>query len=180
MEQQALYLRLFEICEQMRFDAKQHHAAKPATAKTDLPPCATSKTDANGGAPHHPRDPLKMPPSARGVLRVLLQQSPLNQRTIAGILHLTAPAVSEAVKKLEGRGLLTRVHGEFNNEYRLALTEQGKDIARQMDEKAKRDAAKLFCNFTQDELDTLAQLLEKMGENATAPKCQTPTEPSAH
>ncbi len=176
MEKQALLIRFFEICEAVRLNgrAKPHHArgnAHPAHGKQQMPEGSTcpqaqmqADADINAGQ-HHPKDALKMPPSARGVLRLLQQEETLNQRTIAKTLHLTAPAVSDAVKKLEQRGLLTRVHGALNNEYHLTLTEKGRDIAAQVSEKERLHAEKLFSNFTQEELDTLHMLMEKLYQN---------------
>ncbi len=164
MEQQAMLNRFFEICEGVRLDAKPaHHKGKHHRH-------ADAQGDGQTGAaqpPRPPKDELKMPPCARGILRLLLTEESLNQRTLAKAMRVTAPAVSDAVKKLEQRALIGRTHGELNNEYMITLTEKGRDIAEKVSEKERKHAEKLFCDFTAEELETLHVLMEKMYHNAT-------------
>ncbi|MFI3168525.1 MAG: MarR family transcriptional regulator [Faecalibacterium sp.] len=160
MEKQALFNRFFEVSESVRLDAKPRHQDNTHRHRAHA-----GQGDAAAPA-RPPRDPLKMPPSARGVLRLLLQEGQLNQRSIALAMHITAPAVSDAVKKLEERGLITRAHGEINNEYILTLTAQGQDIATRLEEKVRLHAEKLFEGFTEEELRSLHVLVEKMYQNA--------------
>lgn len=188
MEKQALMNRFFEVSEGVRLNpragrggaqgANQH---RPQPMGSPLPTegnptvqaaagdCAAAAACASNPSPNlhprHPKDPHRMPPSARGVLRLLLQEEHVNQRSLAKALQITAPAVSDAVKKLEQRGMLRRTHGELNNEYILTLTDEGRTVAQQLDEKVRCHAETLFDGFTQEELDTLHALLEKMYHN---------------
>ncbi len=155
MEKQALMNRFFEVSEGVHLNPKVGRGSAQRAEHRHH----------DAGAPRHPKDPHRMPPSARGVLRLLLQEERLNQRSLAKALQITAPAVSDAVKKLEQRGMLNRTHGELNNEYILTLTEEGRTVAQQLNEKVRRHAETLFDGFTQEELDTLHTLLEKMYHN---------------
>lgn len=109
-----------------------------------------------------------MSPIARDVLCLLLKEGNLNQRTIAKIMKVTGQAVSELMKKLECKELITRKQGEWNNENIISLTPKGLETATQLQDKIQEMAECRFTNFTEEEMNNLFALLEKIENNAQA------------
>ncbi len=117
------------------------------------------------GCKQKPDDGIHMPPSARKLLCVLLREGSLNQRNIANMTNVTAQAVSEMIKKLEHKELIQKESGEINNENIISLTEKGMEIANKLEAQAQEYAEKLFAGFTEEEMKSLHNLIEKLYEN---------------
>lgn len=114
--------------------------------------------------PHGERGPHKLSPVAQSALCLLSEKGSLNQRTIAKSLNVTGQAVSELVKKLAMHELIRKELGELNNENIITLTEKGAEKAQEINQKLQTMATELFVSFTQEEIDTLFNLLEKINE----------------
>ncbi|MFI3200615.1 MAG: winged helix-turn-helix transcriptional regulator [Eubacteriales bacterium] len=104
----------------------------------------------------------KLSASAKSILRLLLLEETVNQRTIAKTLHISSQAVSETIKKLELYGLVTKSSGTINNENFIMLTKLGEKMAIQLEERIKNHANEVFREFTKKEIEDLYVLLDKI------------------
>ncbi|MFI3116284.1 MAG: winged helix-turn-helix transcriptional regulator [Clostridia bacterium] len=104
----------------------------------------------------------KMSPVAENILILLYREGSMNQRKIAQRTNVTGQAVSELMKKFCEHGLIIRESGDLNNENIISLTEKGLEYGKKCEEKISKLADRLFRNFTEEDLDNLAVLLDKM------------------
>lgn len=86
----------------------------------------------------------------------------MNQRTIAKKMNVTGQAVSELMKKFQEKGLILRESGEQNNENIISLTPLGRERGEELQRRHRKLAQTLFQNFTSEERENFAYLLEKM------------------
>lgn len=107
----------------------------------------------------------KMSPVTQNILQLLLKEKSLNQSNIAKMINVTSQAVSETIKKLEKRELIIKTQGELNNEKIISLTEKGVEHAENLEQKLIQKANGLFENFSENELETLYDLIEKIKIN---------------
>lgn len=114
---------------------------------------------------HKPPREERLHPSGKKLLCILLQEEKLNQRNIAGMMNISAQAVSDLVKKMEHREFILKEQGEINNENMISLTEKGREVAQQADAEIKEHAEKLFQGFSEEEMETLQELVEKLRAN---------------
>ncbi|MFI3177354.1 MAG: winged helix-turn-helix transcriptional regulator [Eubacteriales bacterium] len=124
-----------------------------------------------GGCEHkgrEPRGPHKLSPVAQNILCILLEEESMNQRTIAQLSKVSGQAVSEHMKKLEERELIVRTQGEINNENRISLTEKGRERALKVRQRTEEIAEVLLKDFTNEELEMLSNLLDKIQGNQEA------------
>lgn len=100
--------------------------------------------------------------SGRNILGILLNTTHVNQRTVASMMNISAQAVSENMKKLEQGGYIIRKEGMLNNENLIVLTEEGREIAVELDGRIRSHAEAVLANMTDTEVEVLYQLLDKM------------------
>ncbi len=98
----------------------------------------------------------------QNALYLLAEKGSLNQRNMANSLHVTGQAVSELLKKLEERELITKESGELNNENIISLTPKGAEIAKKVHDTMQGMSEEFFADFSQEEMETLYQLLLKV------------------
>lgn len=108
---------------------------------------------------------IKIPHSGKNLLRVLLKNGSLNQRSIAKLMEISSQAVSESVKKLEQNELIIKTCGQQNNENIIELTEKGREIAIKLDKGIKKHAESLFAKLTEEETEQFYQILKKLLED---------------
>ncbi|MFI3209625.1 MAG: MarR family transcriptional regulator [Peptostreptococcaceae bacterium] len=104
----------------------------------------------------------KMSSATKNILCYLLTNEDINQQTLAKIMNISPQATSEIIKRLEGKGLILKTSGEYKNENIINLTEEGREVADHVDKKIKEDAKNIFKDFTEEELDLLSKLIEKL------------------
>lgn len=104
----------------------------------------------------------KLSPVAENALFLLYREGSMNQRTIAQRSNVTGQAVSELMKKFEEHGLIVRESGDLNNENIVSLTAKGLESGENCENKICKLADRLFQNFTEEDLETLSNLLDKM------------------
>ncbi|WP_249030379.1 MarR family winged helix-turn-helix transcriptional regulator [Tannockella kyphosi] len=104
----------------------------------------------------------KISSTGRNILRILLKNGSLNQRTIAKYSNISSQAVSEALKKLVRDSLIKKNSGVINNENLIELTELGENIAIVLDRKIKNHASIVFENMSKDEIEQFYKLLNKL------------------
>lgn len=104
----------------------------------------------------------KLSRSSRDLLGYLLINECRNQRNIAKHLNVSSQAVSEMIKKLIKLDLVVSKVGIINNEKLITLTALGVLVAKELDYRVRQDAIELFKNFSDDEVDCLFRLLNKI------------------
>lgn len=104
----------------------------------------------------------KLTISSKNILRLLLENKCLNQRTIAKNTDISSQAVGQIVKKLESMDLIQKKAGLINNEILIELSPLGYEYAFVLDRNIKTHAKEAFDNMTEEELQTFYQLLKKI------------------
>ncbi|MFI3237173.1 MAG: MarR family transcriptional regulator [Lachnospiraceae bacterium] len=107
-------------------------------------------------------DQISLSHNARHILGVLYHNEKLNQRAIAIEMHISAQAVSETLKKLENNGCIERVSGVQNNENFIVLTKLGEELAMVSEMRIKRHANQVFRNLSDEEIEFLDTILDKL------------------
>lgn len=91
---------------------------------------------------------------------------PVNQRDIEEELRLTNPTVTGILKRLERKGFVTRTVGSRDRRYKeVRLTERCALLGERLHPSAQEMLGGMFQGFTQEEFDTLTQLLRRLVEN---------------
>lgn len=150
MTNEMILMKLLGISEEIR-----HNKRGKSSNSTE-----TGMQEGEKKKKHH-----KISPSAQNALSLLLKEGAMNQRTIAKNSNVSGQAISEVMKKLEGKELIRREQGEINNENIVSLTEKGREKAIELEEKMAKMAKLLLADFTLDEREQLCFLLEKMEKN---------------
>ncbi|MFI3175109.1 MAG: MarR family transcriptional regulator [Bacillota bacterium] len=159
MEQEILmeFLQLSEMLKTGKKHYKKHGHQKKE--KEHHEHCHGKEDGKKGG---------RMSFATRMTLWLLFTQGSLNQRNIAKSMNISAQAVSEIMKKLLEKEFIRRESGELNNENIITLTEDGEVVAKKIDARMKLLSENIFNEFTAEELETLARLLDKMQKNKEA------------
>lgn len=110
----------------------------------------------------HKLHALKLPHSGRKMLSVLYAKGGMNQRALALQLGISPQAVSESVKKLEHLGYIIKENGSQKNENLISLTEEGGEMAKFLIDLIGHHASELFRTFSDDEVQQLGVLLDKL------------------
>ncbi len=107
--------------------------------------------------------------SEKIILKILLDEKKLNQRSIARKMKITAQGVSENIKKLIELKYVYKEQGISHNENFILLTEIGEKRAKSVDYEFTKDAETFLgtLTLTQEELLILDLLLNKVFDNYT-------------
>lgn len=89
----------------------------------------------------------------------------VSQKSLADHIGITPAAITGALKKLENNGYITRNHGADNRFNEVKITDEGKKIVEQTKELFSAVDATLFEDFTDEELLTYKNCLEKIQKN---------------
>lgn len=96
------------------------------------------------------------------VLAVLQLKPEISQRELTYLLNMSKQAVGELIAKLEKSGDITRTPSEQDKRAMvIRLTPQGAKAAQAV-ERPSKETTKLFDRFTEDELMTFSEYLERM------------------
>lgn len=107
---------------------------------------------------HMLRSPRSGAASGQGrVMAILAQRGAISQRELQELLHVQPGSVSEILRKLEDKGLLTRARGEDRRGNILTITEDGRAFAESLN--ADED---LFAALDPSEQEQLRSLLKKL------------------
>ncbi|MFI3171036.1 MAG: winged helix-turn-helix transcriptional regulator [Eubacteriales bacterium] len=155
-------MRMFEVLENIRPEGERRHGPHGKRHKGHG---ERARGEGECHCKQKPDDGIRIPPSARKLLCVLLREGSLNQRNIANMTNVTAQAVSEIIKKLEQKELIQKGNGEINNENIISLTEKGVEIANEIETQTQKYAEELFAGFTEEEMENLHNLMDKLYEN---------------
>jgi DNA-binding MarR family transcriptional regulator len=102
-------------------------------------------------------------------LRILhrLQAGPISMREVAEAMRLTKPAATLAIDQLEQDGLVARATDETDRrQINVRLTRIGEQKQTELHEDHVARARSVLANYRDDDLETLREVLLKLGEAA--------------
>lgn len=103
------------------------------------------------------------------ILKYLSENENVTQKEIADHLHISAPSVATSLKRMEETGLVVRLESkEDARRHIVKITEKGKELVKYADNLFLRVDDVAFKGFAEEELDMLAQFLERMNNNLKA------------
>ena len=101
--------------------------------------------------------------------RILMHISENNrldsQKALAEHIRVTPPAITGALKKLEGSGYIKKIQGSDNRYNSVEITESGKEIIEKTKALFSETDKILFEGFTEEEIDCYLSCLEKIQKN---------------
>lgn len=107
--------------------------------------------------------PLGLTPAQAGVLRVLARRPGINQRDLAGRLGAVQSRVVVLIDGLEAAGLVARERSTTDRRnYELRLTDDGLVMLGRLRIVAEEHEADITDGLTDDQRDTLAELLTEL------------------
>src|ERR1700743_2975195 len=126
--------------------------------------CLLAQLGAHSGARFADRTrQIGLTPTQAGVLRVLARQPGMNQRDLAGRLGAVQSRVVVLIDGLEGAGLVTRERSTTDRRnYALQLTDAGRATLGRLRTIAEDHEADITDGLTDDQRDTLAELLTQL------------------
>ena len=105
-------------------------------------------------------------PAQHRMLMVLAKEPYMSQREIAEILQVSPATITISIKKLEKQGYLIRESQEEDNRYNMVtITQKGKDVIEQSKGIFDEIGTRMFKGFSNDELEGLGCLLERIKNN---------------
>ena len=110
--------------------------------------------------------PYEISASEWAVLTSLDKWGELTQKALAEYMHLEAAAISKSVAKLEAKGLVVRKTGADRRERKVALAPKTKEAYACWMECTGRHRQAVLADFTEEELQTLLQALQRLQQNA--------------
>ena len=110
--------------------------------------------------------PYGISASEWAVLTSLDKWGELTQKALAEYMHLEAAAISKSVAKLETKGLVVRKEGLDRRERKVALAPKAKAAYGCWMECTGRHRQAVLADFTEEELQTLLQALQRLQQNA--------------
>ncbi len=146
-----LLMKLTELSEQIKYSKKHRHKHINSIA-----------CDKGIKSEKHKN---RLSFTAKRMICILLEEESINQRSISKMLGVSAQTVSEMIKNLEAKDLITKSQGEINNENMIALTEHGKETALETRKSIAKRADKTFNGLSKEEIQTLSELLDKISRN---------------
>lgn len=113
----------------------------------------------------HGREDAMHPGQGR-LLALLQEKQPISQRDITDLLDIRPSSVSEALKKLEAKGYISREQDEGDKRNVIwTVTEQGKEKANAACEGRQKMLSGLFDALDESEQEQLDCLLKKLVES---------------
>lgn len=101
-----------------------------------------------------------------GILFILKFKGGMSQKELADMLHLSAPSVTTAIKKLEGEGCVIRRQDEKDQRVmRLSITPKGEEFVQHVIEVAKQTEEAAMKNISEEEKLLLYRILRQMRDN---------------
>lgn len=103
------------------------------------------------------------------VLDTISLYKDLYQQKLSDILMKDKSNTTRILKVLEDKGLINRVAGKVNNRlvYMLNITKEGKDLVKHNMPKIKKIITTIFKSITDDEIDILHSLSDKVQKDLT-------------
>lgn len=105
----------------------------------------------------------QVPRSQIRLLKSLAEADSMSMKDIVEELDIRPSSASELVSKLEVRGYVTReINSEDKRVANISITEKGRAFATEVDSGRKERFSALFSDLTQEDLEKLVSLLEKL------------------
>lgn len=103
------------------------------------------------------------------VLDTISLYKDLYQQKLSDILMKDKSNTTRILKVLEDKGLISRVAGKVNNRlvYMLNITKEGQDLVKHNMPKIKKIITTIFKSITDDEIDILHSLSDKVQKDLT-------------
>lgn len=97
---------------------------------------------------------------------LIKHEGPVYQKDLENHFFVRRSTVSKVLRLMEEKGMIARlpVHDDARLK-QIVLTEYGRRIYLAASSHAKELEQKLYCNFTEEELETLLRLLKKLEHN---------------
>ena len=112
------------------------------------------------GHPHHGK-----PRGFGHILDLLTEESGISQQQIADALQIRPQSISEAIGILESRGYIRKEASPTDRRITLIhITEEGRTHAATLAEERRQHAARFFSVLSEEEKDSLLQILTKLGQ----------------
>lgn len=97
------------------------------------------------------------------ILSLLRDNGSMPQRELAALLRIQPPSLSEALSKLEERGLVERVQDVSDKRVvNVTITDNGRELAAEVEQARQENAEKALSALSQEEQQTLSDLLGKL------------------
>lgn len=115
-------------------------------------------------------DELGVHPGQCHMITLLSKFPGKSQKELADILRIKPATMTIMIKKLEKAELVERIPDEEDQRIlRVNLTKKGHDLFEKMDKINKKMQNDFFKDFTEEELDTFYNLLDKIESNISGP-----------
>lgn len=100
------------------------------------------------------------------LLMVISSNQYASQKELADSLEISTATVAVSLKKLENGGYIKKVMDEDDNRLnKIVITEKGNKVVEQSREIFKLRDEKIFHGFTDNEMDTFIELVQKLNRN---------------
>ncbi len=100
------------------------------------------------------------------LLMLLSSKDNISQSELAKKMETSAASVGVSLKKIEMKGFITRKHNESDSRAnKISLTSKGESAVENLHKLFQGLDKKLFDGFSESELDTLDELMNKLHDN---------------
>jgi DNA-binding MarR family transcriptional regulator len=105
-------------------------------------------------------------PGQAACLFIVASAPGLSQRELADRLHVSPPTVTAMLQKMERAGFVERRPDSADQRLmRIWPTDQGRKVARALGEVFADHMKTMFDGFTEEEMATFVELMERLGDN---------------
>jgi len=97
------------------------------------------------------------------ILEVVEQNNGCTQKELAEKLHVSAPSITNSIKRLERKGLLTKTFDTKDSRYsKITITDTGKEVCTLTCQKFQEVNTQCFSVLSEEEQETLNSLIMKL------------------
>lgn len=108
---------------------------------------------------------LNITPEQWRLLVLIANEGEMNQSRLADLQHKDRAAIKRLIDHLESKKLVTRKIGHDSRAYDISLTQEGEKVVQMFTQASKGTLNEALSCFTNDERQTLNQLLNKLLNN---------------
>ncbi len=100
--------------------------------------------------------------NSKEIFFLLFKNGEMNQRSLAKLLGVSPQSISENIKKLIDKKLVSKHIGQLHNENIVVLTDKGYEIGMNIDKVITNLSYDLFNAFSEEELKEFSNLIKKL------------------
>lgn len=127
---------------------------------------------------HKQEEQPMMHPGQGRLLALVMEKQPVSQKDLVDILDIRPSSLSEALKKLETKGMITRRSDEQDKRNVIVeVTEEGAKLAKGVEAGREQIARQVFGALTEEEQQELSGLLKKLADAWQETLKDVPDEP---